>query len=63
MRSLLSLVAPMAPPLLHLVEALVVRRLLSGTEVRFRGEAIEVRQGLVFVKMLHRSEARWLELA
>jgi hypothetical protein len=52
------------PPIQRLVEALVVRRLLAGAEVRFLDgdPAIDARQGLVYVKMLHRTQARWLDL-
>jgi hypothetical protein len=49
-------------PLIRLVEALVVRRLLAGSMIRFFEEGIDVKQGLVFVKMLHRSTARWIDL-
>jgi hypothetical protein len=50
------------PSLLRLIEALVVRRLLAGPEVRLLDEAVDAKQGLVYVKMLHRSNARWLDL-
>jgi len=51
------------PALVRLVEALVVRRLLAGRSVRLLDDAIDARQGLVYVKMLHRTNARWLDLA
>lgn len=60
--SLTLLHAPLPGPLLHLVEALVVRRLLAGRELRVLDDAVEVRQGLVFVKMLHPDGARWVDL-
>jgi hypothetical protein len=50
-------------PVMRLVEALVVRRLLVGPEVRLLDDAIDAKQGLVYVKQLHRVEARWLDLS
>ena len=46
----------------RLVEALVVRRLLSGAQLRFFDDGVDLKQGLVFVKMLHQTEARWIDL-
>lgn len=61
-RLFLLLAASTPPVLAQLVEALVVRRLIAGRAVRLRGEALESKQGLVFVKMLHCASARWLDL-
>lgn len=63
LEALYGIFAATTPPALaRLVESLVVRRLLAGPQVRFLDEAVDARQGLVFVKMLHRSTARWLDL-
>lgn len=59
----LLLAGDVPPSLVWLVETLVVRRLLAGAELRFDGASLAARQGLVFVKMLHRGEARWLDWA
>ena len=63
LEGLFCLFAAGTPPLVvRLVESLVVRRLLVGTEMRVDGDALDAKQGLVFVKMLHRTNARWLDL-
>ena len=60
---LYALVGAVPAALVAWMESLVVRRLLAGREVRFLDDAVEVRQGLVFVKMLHPDGARWVDLA